>query len=94
MLKVLQEKTTAPSPGTTRSSPCYDGFSMILDSSQQGEILGPCDDNDEDDAHQGKRAAHLQALLIRDKVEPSVKLLMKMISILISIYHNSSCPGK
>ena len=88
MLKVLQEKTTAPSPGTTRSSPCYDGFSMILDSSQ------PCDDNDEDDAHQGKRAAHLQALLIRDKVEPSVKLLMKMISMLISIYHNSSCPGK
>ena len=67
MLKVLQEKTTAPSPGTTRSSPCYGGFSMILDSSQS------CDDNDEDDAHQGKRAAHLQALLIRDKVEPSVK---------------------
>ena len=88
MLKVLQEKTTAPSPGTTRSSPCYDGFSMILDSSRLG------DDNDEDDAHQGKQAAHLQALLIRDKVEPSVKLLMKMISILISIYHNSSCPGK
>ena len=40
---------------------------MILDSSQ------PCDDNDEDDAHQGKQAAHLRALLIRDKVEPSVK---------------------
>ena len=73
MLKVLQEKTTAPSPGTTLSSPYDDDDDD--------------DDNDDDDddhdeyPHQGKGVAHLQALLTPDKVEPALQLTFTSITL-------------
>ena len=70
MLKVLQEKTTAPSPGTTLSSPYHDDDDDDDDDDDNDDY----DDDDGDDydeyPHQGKWAAHLQALLTHDKVEP------------------------
>ena len=64
MLKVLQEKTTAASPGTTRSSPYHHDCDDVFYAAGDGDDGWP---------HQGKAVAHLQALATHDKVEPSAR---------------------
>ena len=81
MLKVLQENTTAASPGTTRSSPFYfdqyyeddDGDNDEDDEDEDGDDDdGGERDGDNDSPDQDRGVAHRLEPLTPDKVEPRV----------------------
>ena len=101
VLKVLQENTTAASPGTTRSSPFY--FDQYYDDDDDDDDDGDNeDDNVVDDGRGGERdgdndcpdqdrgVAHRLEPLTPDKVEPRVtfsQLCLSFVNKFQQIYH-------